>query len=113
VESVWYSIHCLLRFYAFQSKSFFQTSTYLFHFQVAVFNIKANIVWDLGEGYRNEIHYNPFGTILGVCGFGNIAAGKICLYDTEQREEIVALEVPDTIAFEVFMLFVVGSITDF
>lgn len=55
----------------------------------------------MGEGYRNEVHYNPFGTILGICGFGNISAGKINLYDTEQREEIIALEVPDTITFEV------------
>ncbi|KAI6191854.1 Eukaryotic translation initiation factor 2A [Aphelenchoides bicaudatus] len=68
--------------------------------KVAVFNLKANVVWDLGEGYRNELHYNPFGSILAVCGFGNISAGKILLLDTEQRDEIISLEVPDTIAFE-------------
>lgn len=68
--------------------------------KVSIFNLKASVVWDMGESHKNEIYYNPFGTILATCGFGNIAAGKIQLWDTDKREEIVSLEVPSTTYFE-------------
>lgn len=68
--------------------------------KVTIFNFKASIIWDMEEGYRNEIYYNQFGNLISVCGFGNISSGKINIYDVEQRKEVVSMEVPDTINFE-------------
>lgn len=68
--------------------------------QIVVFNMKASVVWDLKEGFRNEIYYNRFGNLLAVCGFGNIAGGKIQIYDTSKEKEVIVIEVPDTTYFE-------------
>jgi len=68
--------------------------------KVVVFNLKGSVIWDMGESHRNEIYYNTFGTILASCGFGNISAGKIQMWDVEKREEIVTMEVPNTTYFQ-------------
>ena len=64
--------------------------------QTTIFNLKAQPVWEFGEGFRNELYFNAFGNLLATCGFGNIAAGKVQIWDVEARKEIVAIEVPDT-----------------
>ncbi|KAI6205220.1 Eukaryotic translation initiation factor 2A [Aphelenchoides besseyi] len=68
--------------------------------KTVLFNLKASPVWNLGEAFRNEVYFNAFGNILLTCGFGNIAAGKIEVWDAEKQTEVVALEVPNTTYFE-------------
>ncbi|VDD86364.1 unnamed protein product [Enterobius vermicularis] len=68
--------------------------------RVTVYNLKGDPVFDLGEGPRNEIYYNRFGNILLVCGFGNIASGRMQFWNTEERKEIVQIDVPNTTLFE-------------
>jgi len=68
--------------------------------KVVVFNLKGDVVWNLGEGHRNEVHYNRFGNILATCGFGNLSAGKMQFWNVEKRSEIVQMEVANTTHFE-------------
>jgi translation initiation factor 2A len=68
--------------------------------KVAVYNVKGDVMWQHGEGHRNEVHYNPFGTILAICSFGNLASGKMEFWNTETREMINTFEVPSTTHFE-------------
>jgi len=67
---------------------------------IATYNLKGTAVWNVTEGHFNELYYNKFGNILATCGFGNISAGKIQLWDTEKRSQIIPLEVPSTTYFE-------------
>uniref|UniRef100_A0A0N5AT36 Eukaryotic translation initiation factor 2A n=1 Tax=Syphacia muris TaxID=451379 RepID=A0A0N5AT36_9BILA len=68
--------------------------------KVTVYNLKGDAVFSLGEGPRNEIHYNRFGNILLVCGFGNIASGRMQFWNVDERKEIVQIDVPNTTLFE-------------
>lgn len=54
----------------------------------------------MSVGFRNEIYYNSFGNLLATCGFGNIAAGKVQIWDVETHKEVITIEVPDTTYFE-------------
>ena len=48
-------------------------------------------IFDTAEGPRNDLHYSAFGNILLVCGFGNLASGKMEFWDVEKKEEIVSV----------------------
>ncbi|CAD5234711.1 unnamed protein product [Bursaphelenchus xylophilus] len=67
--------------------------------KICVFNLRATSIWCLGESHKNEVYYNPFGSLLAVCGFGNLAAGKIEVWDVEKKTEVVQMEVPNTTYF--------------
>ncbi|CAJ0585877.1 unnamed protein product, partial [Mesorhabditis spiculigera] len=68
--------------------------------KVTFYNFRGDPVFDLQEGPRNDIHYNVFGNILLVCGFGNLSLGKMEFWDTEKRKLIISIEVPNTTYFE-------------
>uniref|UniRef100_A0A915DV56 Eukaryotic translation initiation factor 2A n=1 Tax=Ditylenchus dipsaci TaxID=166011 RepID=A0A915DV56_9BILA len=68
--------------------------------KVAVYNVRGDTVWQHGEAHRNEVYYNPFGTILAICSFGNISSGKIEFWNVETKQKINTFEVPSTTAFE-------------
>jgi len=61
--------------------------------------MKGDIIWDIGEGHRNEIHYNPQSTILVTCGFGNISSGRMEFWNLLTRKEISQFCVPHTTHF--------------
>uniref|UniRef100_A0A914L7H1 Eukaryotic translation initiation factor 2A n=1 Tax=Meloidogyne incognita TaxID=6306 RepID=A0A914L7H1_MELIC len=67
--------------------------------KVTIFNMKGDIIWDIGEGHRNEIHYNPQSTILVTCGFGNISSGRMEFWNLSTRKEISQFCVPHTTHF--------------
>uniref|UniRef100_A0AC35TN40 Eukaryotic translation initiation factor 2A n=1 Tax=Rhabditophanes sp. KR3021 TaxID=114890 RepID=A0AC35TN40_9BILA len=67
--------------------------------RVTVFNMRGDKAWKIKDDHINEIYYNPFGNILVVCGFSNIAAGTMEFYDTTKKEMISHLERPNTTAF--------------
>lgn len=67
--------------------------------KVTIFNMRGDIVWDIGEGHRNEIHYNPQSTILVTCGFGNISSGRMEFWNLATRKEISQFCVPHTTHF--------------
>lgn len=60
-------------------------------FQVTLYNLKCDPVFDFGEGPRNDMYYNRFGNILILCGFGNIASGRMQFWDVDTRREIVTV----------------------
>ena len=65
--------------------------------KACVYDMKGNVVWDLGEGHRNEVHFNRFGNILALCAFGNISSGKIQLWDVASKKEIASWDVNCTV----------------
>ena len=44
----------------------------------AVFDFKCRKVQDLGEGHRSLARFNPHGTVLALCGFGNLRCACVC-----------------------------------
>uniref|UniRef100_A0A914XLD1 Eukaryotic translation initiation factor 2A n=1 Tax=Plectus sambesii TaxID=2011161 RepID=A0A914XLD1_9BILA len=68
--------------------------------KVTLYNLRGDATFDMGVGPRNDIHYNRFGTVLLVCGFGNLAAGNMEFWSVEHHKEIVKIEVPNTTLFE-------------
>uniref|UniRef100_A0AC34R963 Eukaryotic translation initiation factor 2A n=1 Tax=Panagrolaimus sp. JU765 TaxID=591449 RepID=A0AC34R963_9BILA len=67
--------------------------------KVGVFNLAGNRIWDLGEGPRNEIHFNPQGNLMVTSGFGSLAAGRIQIWNFSEQKEINMIEVPNTTHF--------------
>ena len=59
--------------------------------QMTMYNTKGEPIFDTAEGPRNDLHYNAFGNILLVCGFGNLARGKMEFWDVEKKKEIVSV----------------------
>ncbi|PAV57944.1 hypothetical protein WR25_09168 [Diploscapter pachys] len=68
--------------------------------KMTMYNTKGEPIFDTAEGPRNDLHYNAFGNILLVCGFGNLARGKMEFWDVEKKKEIVSIGVPNTTMFE-------------
>jgi len=68
--------------------------------KVAIYSVRGDVIWQHGEGHRNELHYNPFGTILAVCSFGNISSGKMEFWNVATKDMIDSFEVPSTTSFE-------------
>ena len=64
--------------------------------KVMIFNHLGNTVWDLGEGHRNEVHFNIQGNLLITCGFGSLTAGKIQIWNFLERQEVNLIAVENT-----------------
>lgn len=71
----------------------------IFSLQVSIYDLKGDVIWDLGSGHRNELHFN-LDSIMAICSFGNLASGKIQLWNFSTRTIITELEVPHTTHFE-------------
>ncbi|KAI3420368.1 hypothetical protein GPALN_003669 [Globodera pallida] len=68
--------------------------------KVTIFNTRGDVVWEMSEGHRNEVYYNPQSSILVTCGFGNIASGKMEFWNLDTHSEISEFCVPHTTHFE-------------
>lgn len=66
--------------------------------KATIYNMKTEPVFDFGTGPRNFGYYNPQGTILCLCGFGNLR-GNMEFWDTKQWKMIAQAQSPDTTAF--------------
>lgn len=51
--------------------------------KVTMFNLKGDDIFDFGTGPRNEAHFDPFGKVLALCGFGNLR-GQIQFWGKEE-----------------------------
>lgn len=69
---------------------------------MTLYNLKCDPIFDFGEGARNDMYYNRFGNILILCGFGNIASGRMQFWDVEARREIVTVSFSLTTIFASF-----------
>uniref|UniRef100_A0A1I7Y480 Eukaryotic translation initiation factor 2A n=1 Tax=Steinernema glaseri TaxID=37863 RepID=A0A1I7Y480_9BILA len=67
--------------------------------RVCTFNLKGDVIWDNGTQHVNELHYNRFGNILLVCGFGNISSGRMDFYNVDEKKLIVSIKVPNCTQF--------------
>lgn len=67
--------------------------------KATIYNMKTEAVFDFGTGPRNFGFYNPQGTILCLCGFGNLR-GNMEFWDTRQHKLIKQAQSPDTTSFQ-------------
>lgn len=63
--------------------------------KATLFNLKCEPIFEFGTGPRNSIHYNPFGNILLLGGFGNLR-GQVELWDMNVHKLIARMDAPDT-----------------
>lgn len=63
--------------------------------KASLFNLKCEQVHDFGTGPRNAVHYNPFGNLFILGGFGNLRGGME-MWDAAQRRKVVDIEAPET-----------------
>lgn len=59
------------------------------------FNLKCDAVFEVNEGPRNSIYYNPFGNIVLLAGFGNLR-GNVEVWDSAQKKLITTFQAPDS-----------------
>lgn len=64
-----------------------------------VFNLKCDQVLDFEAGARNCIHYNEFGNLLILAGFGNLR-GVVEIWDMTKKKQITTLQAPDSTLLE-------------
>lgn len=64
-----------------------------------VFNLKCDQVLDFEAGARNCIHYNDFGNLLILAGFGNLR-GVVEIWDMTKKKQITTLQAPDSTLLE-------------
>lgn len=68
--------------------------------KVSLFNNKCEVIYNFGDqGSFNEAAFNPFGNLLAVFGFGNLA-GQLCIWDFEKKKLIANIKVPETTGLE-------------
>ncbi|KRY72017.1 Eukaryotic translation initiation factor 2A, partial [Trichinella pseudospiralis] len=68
--------------------------------KAALFDLKANRVFDFGCEPRNEVHFNRFGNLMFLCGFGSIS-GNIECWSMKDRKKISEFVAEDTTFFEI------------
>ncbi|KAJ2368123.1 hypothetical protein H4S01_001767 [Coemansia sp. RSA 2610] len=59
--------------------------------KAALFNHRAEPVFDLGTAPRNLVRFNPHGRVLAVAGFGNLS-GAIDLWDRKKLAKICSID---------------------
>lgn len=70
--------------------------------QVSLFNSKCEVLFSFtseGQGSFNSACFSPFGNLLAVSGFGNLA-GQLCIWDFEKKKMISSQKVPETTGIE-------------
>lgn len=63
------------------------------------YNLKCDATFEAGEGDKNSIYYNDFGTLVILAGFGNLS-GKVEIWDVQKKKLISNIRAPDTTALE-------------
>ncbi|XP_074658465.1 eukaryotic translation initiation factor 2A-like [Tubulanus polymorphus] len=67
--------------------------------KATLYNMKCEPVFDFGTGPRNFVHFNPFGSVLCLAGFGNLS-GHIEFWDVKKHKLISKIKAADTTSFE-------------
>lgn len=68
--------------------------------KVSLFNNKCEVIYNFGDqGSFNETAFSPFGSLLAVFGFGNLA-GQLCIWDFDKKKLIANVKVPETTGLE-------------
>lgn len=68
--------------------------------KVSLFNNKCEVIFNFGEaGSFNEASFSPFGNMLAIYGFGNLA-GQLHVWDFEKKKVVTTLKVPETTGLE-------------
>jgi translation initiation factor 2A len=44
----------------------------------------------MGVVARNALYFNPQGNLLLVCGFGNLAQGKVEIWEVKKHKKLIA-----------------------
>lgn len=71
--------------------------------KVLLFNLRGETVYDFGSGPRNTLHFDPFGRLLCIAGFGNLSQCRIEVWDLRLRTAprlVANLASPNTTHFE-------------
>jgi len=63
--------------------------------KTAFFNSEAEMMFDFGEMNVNLIHFNSFGNLLLLSGFGNLRGG-LYIWNVEKRKLVAEFKSPDT-----------------
>lgn len=66
--------------------------------KATLYNQRGEPIFDFGTGPRNECHYNAWGTILCLCGFGNLR-GNVEFWSVRDRRLIKQTTAEDTTQF--------------
>lgn len=67
---------------------------------VSLFNEKCEILHNFGgQGSFNETKFSPFGNMLAIYGFGNLA-GQLCIWDFDKKKLVSTQKVPETTGLE-------------
>lgn len=68
--------------------------------RASLFNDKCEVVFNFGdEGSFNAATFSPFGNLLAIYGFGNLA-GQLCIWDFDKKKLVSTLKVPETTGIE-------------
>ncbi len=67
--------------------------------KATLYNLKGDSIMDFGMGPRNEVHFNPFGNIVCICGFGNLR-GNMEFWSTKDKKKISQVKAEDTTIFQ-------------
>lgn len=68
--------------------------------KVSLFNDKCEVLHNFDEpGSFNETKFSPFGNMLAIFGFGNLA-GQLCIWDFDKKKLVSAQKVPETTGIE-------------
>ncbi|KAI8321058.1 eIF2A-domain-containing protein, partial [Martensiomyces pterosporus] len=59
--------------------------------KTALFDHRAELVFDFGIAPRNFVRFNPHGRVLAVAGFGNLS-GQVDLWDRKKLKKIGAID---------------------
>lgn len=89
-----------LEWYPSCDKDMFVCVNGLMPAKVSLFNNKCEVVFNFeDQGNFNTANFSPFGNLLAVYGFGNLA-GQLCIWDFEKKKLISTLKVPETTGLE-------------
>ena len=70
--------------------------------EVSLFNDKCEMIFNFKhQGSFNGALFNPFGNLIAIYGFGNLA-GQLCIWDIDKKKLISAVKVPETTGIEWF-----------
>ncbi|KAJ1892920.1 hypothetical protein LPJ66_006061, partial [Kickxella alabastrina] len=59
--------------------------------KTAMFNHRAELVFDFGIAPRNFVRYNPHGRVLAIAGLGNLS-GQVDLWDRKKLKKITSVD---------------------